>query len=211
MSTNECQNVFQDIQEGKKLRYAILKIIDGEIKLDKVGERESSHQEFFSNLQEKDDDGNDDCRYAIYNVCSSHVLLIFWCPESTKSDTKELYSSSVDAFKSFIGVRKYLYRIENIEMFEDIVADIKEIREKTLADAAKIAQANARGETSSLATTVSNPGCLECAARESEKHESLISCCKQTWYLFQKSIIYSLFLKKVKSVSKRLLLPDQKK
>ena len=36
MSTNECQNVFQDIQEGKNLRYAILKIIDGEIKLDKV-------------------------------------------------------------------------------------------------------------------------------------------------------------------------------
>ena len=38
MSTNECPNVFQGIQEGK-LRYAILKIIDGEIKLDKVRQK----------------------------------------------------------------------------------------------------------------------------------------------------------------------------
>ena len=44
-------------------------------------------------------------------------------------------------------MRKYLYRIENIEDFEDIVADINEVREKALEDAAKIAQAKARGKS----------------------------------------------------------------
>ena len=34
--TNECQNVYQAIQKDKKHRYAIFKIADGEICLDKV-------------------------------------------------------------------------------------------------------------------------------------------------------------------------------
>ena len=38
--TNECQNVYQEIQKDKKHRYAIFKIADGEICLDKVSTRE---------------------------------------------------------------------------------------------------------------------------------------------------------------------------
>ena len=34
--TNECQNTYQSIQKDKKFRYAIFKIADGEICLDKV-------------------------------------------------------------------------------------------------------------------------------------------------------------------------------
>ncbi len=34
--TNECQNTYQAIQKDKKFRYAIFKIADGEICLDKV-------------------------------------------------------------------------------------------------------------------------------------------------------------------------------
>ena len=44
-------------------------------------------------------------------------------------------------------MRKYPYRIENIEELEAIVADIEEIRKKALEDAAKIAQAKARGKS----------------------------------------------------------------
>ena len=44
-------------------------------------------------------------------------------------------------------MRKYLYRIKNIEEFEAIVELFKEVREKALEDAAKIAQANARGKS----------------------------------------------------------------
>ena len=48
-------------------------------------------------------------------------------------------------------MRKYLYsnlyRIKNIEDLEAIVAGFKEVREKALEDAAKIAQANARGKS----------------------------------------------------------------
>ena len=36
MANIECQKVFQEIQEGKKPRYAILKITDGEINVEKV-------------------------------------------------------------------------------------------------------------------------------------------------------------------------------
>ena len=36
MANIECQKVFQEIQEGKKRRYAILKITDGEINVEKV-------------------------------------------------------------------------------------------------------------------------------------------------------------------------------
>ena len=102
----------------------------------------------------KDDDGNDDCRYAIYNVCSSLVLLIFWCPESAKTETKALYSSSVDALEKAVGVCKPVRRIK---MFEDFVKEIKEIeklREETLAEAAKIGQANARGKSIPIATVL---------------------------------------------------------
>ena len=34
--TNECQDTYQTIQKDKKFRYAIFKIADGEICLDKV-------------------------------------------------------------------------------------------------------------------------------------------------------------------------------
>ena len=44
-------------------------------------------------------------------------------------------------------MRKYLYHIENIEEFEAIVELFEEVREKALEDAAKIAQANARGKS----------------------------------------------------------------
>ena len=103
-----------------------------------------------SNLQE-----NEDCRYALYNVCGSFVLCIFWCPESTKTDNKELYLSSEDAFFSFIGVRKGLHRIDNIETFETIVADMKDLREKTLEEATKISQANARGKSCPISSMMS--------------------------------------------------------
>ena len=36
--TNECQETYQTIQKDKKFRYAIFKIADGEICLDKVRE-----------------------------------------------------------------------------------------------------------------------------------------------------------------------------
>ena len=105
----------------------------------------------------KDEDGNDDCRYAIYNVCSaSYVLLFFWCPESSKTETKQLYSSSVDSLKKVIGVpkNKNVNSIEKIEKIEGIVADIKELWEMTLADAAaEIAQANARGKSSPISVS----------------------------------------------------------
>ena len=74
-------------------------------------------------------------------------LLIFWCPESAKKEAKELYSSFVIAFEKAIGVRKPIRHIETFEDLVKMIEEIKEFREKVLAEAEKISQTNARGKS----------------------------------------------------------------
>jgi cofilin len=118
--TNECQNVYQAIQKDKKFRYAIFKIDDSGIVLDKTGERNNTYDQFLDDLQVKDGD-NDDCRYAVYDYdyvqqaegteasYRSKLFLMSWCPDSAKIKKKMIYSSSFDTLKkAFVGVHKVI-------------------------------------------------------------------------------------------------------
>eukprot|EP00095_Tigriopus_kingsejongensis_P007305 maker-scaffold431_size173393-snap-gene-0.21 protein:Tk07305 transcript:maker-scaffold431_size173393-snap-gene-0.21-mRNA-1 annotation:"conserved hypothetical protein" len=118
--TNECQTTYQAIQKDKKFRYAIFKIADGEICLDKTGDRANTYDQFLDDVQVKDGD-NDDCRYAVYDYdyvqqaegteasYRSKLFLMAWCPDSAKIKKKMIYSSSFDTLKkAFVGVHKVI-------------------------------------------------------------------------------------------------------
>lgn len=118
--TNECTETYQVIQKDKKYRYAIFKIQDGEIHLDKTGDRNSTYEQFMTEIQVKDGD-NDDCRYAVYDYDyvqeaegteASHrskLFLMSWCPDTAKIKKKMIYSSSFDNLKkAFVGVHKVI-------------------------------------------------------------------------------------------------------
>lgn len=118
--TNECLNTYSDIQQGRKHRYAIFKILNGEIVLDKVGDRANSYEDYLGDLQQKD--GNaDDCRYAVYDyeytitpegaeaTNKNKLFLMLWCPDTAMIKKKMIYSSSFDTLKkAFNGVHKVI-------------------------------------------------------------------------------------------------------
>lgn len=118
--TEECQKTYQTIQKDKSHRYAIFKIADGQICLDKIGDRDNNWDKFLDDIQVKDGD-NDDCRYAVYDYdyvqqaegteasYRSKLFLLSWCPDSAKIKKKMIYSSSFDTLKkAFVGVHKVI-------------------------------------------------------------------------------------------------------
>merc|ERR1712117_527351 len=118
--TEECQKTYQSIQKDKSHRYAIFKIADGQICLDKTAPRESTWEQFQDDIQVKDGE-NDDCRYAVYDYdyvqqaegteasYRSKLFLMSWCPDTAKIKKKMIYSSSFDTLKkAFVGVHKVI-------------------------------------------------------------------------------------------------------
>jgi len=118
--TEECQKTYQSIQKDKSHRYAIFKIADGQICLDKVAPRENTWEQFQDDIQVKDGE-NDDCRYAVYDYdyvqqaegteasYRSKLFLMSWCPDTAKIKKKMIYSSSFDTLKkAFVGVHKVI-------------------------------------------------------------------------------------------------------
>jgi len=118
--TEECQKTYQSIQKDKSFRYAIFKIADGQINLDKTAPRDSNWEQFQDDIQVKDGE-NDDCRYAVYDYdyvqqaegteasYRSKLFLMSWCPDTAKIKKKMIYSSSFDTLKkAFVGVHKVI-------------------------------------------------------------------------------------------------------
>merc|ERR1719435_259884 len=64
--TEDCMNVYNEIQKGKKHRYAIFVIRSGEIHVEKKGEKDNTYANFLVDIQQKDGD-KDDCRFAVYS------------------------------------------------------------------------------------------------------------------------------------------------
>merc|ERR1712203_1283677 len=68
----------------------------GKIKIDKIGDRANTYDDFLGDLMVKDGDA-DDCRYAIYDYeyvvhsqgtepsNRSRLFLVAWCPDSAPS------------------------------------------------------------------------------------------------------------------------------
>jgi len=116
---SECKLVYDEVQSKKKHRYVTFKIVeDKAIKVDKIGTRESTYDEFLTDLCAKDGEA-DDCRYAIYDFefvvqsagaeasNRSKLILISWCPDTARIKKKMIYSASFETLKkAFTGVQK---------------------------------------------------------------------------------------------------------
>merc|ERR1712158_311594 len=128
-----------DIKKHSKYLYAIFIIKDGEIVVEKYGEKDKGNYEsFLKDLAVKDENGKDACRYAFYDyeyqfnpqggdsVMRSKLFLLNWCPETSAIRNKMLYASSFDSLKrAFEGVK-----ILQANDFSDIEKDAveKELR-----------------------------------------------------------------------------------
>jgi len=134
--TESCMTSYTDIQKGKKNRYAIFLIKDGQIDVEKIGERNNGYSDFLNDLHQKDGDA-DDCRYGLYDyeykynpdgaesTFKSKMFLMSWCPDSSRIKKKMLYSSSFDTLKrAFVGVHKVIQANDKSDCAQDVVEDI---------------------------------------------------------------------------------------
>jgi len=133
------KHAYDDIKKHSKYLYAIFIIKDGEIVVEKYGEKDKGNYEsFLKDLAVKDENGKDACRYAFYDyeyqfnpqggdsVMRSKLFLLNWCPETSAIRNKMLYASSFDSLKrAFEGVK-----ILQANDFSDIEKDAveKELR-----------------------------------------------------------------------------------
>ena len=62
----QCKVIHDEVQIKKKHRYVTFMIDGGKIKIDKIGDRANTYDDFLGDLMQKDGDA-DDCRYAIYD------------------------------------------------------------------------------------------------------------------------------------------------
>merc|ERR1712059_11797 len=133
-----CMEVYTEIMKGKKHRYAIFLIKDGQIELEKLGELTNEYNDFLKDLQQKDG-VKDDCRYALYDYqyqyvpegadaqTKSKMFLLAWCPDSSAIKKKMLYSSSFDTLKkAFVGVAKVIQSNDQSEVEQSAIE--KELR-----------------------------------------------------------------------------------
>merc|ERR1711971_290430 len=136
------------IKKHSKYLYAIFIIKDGEIVVEKYGEKDKgTYDSFLKDLAVKEEVGKDKdgkpilkdaCRYAFYDyeyqfnpqggdsVMRSKLFLLNWCPETSPIKWKMLYASSFDSLKrAFEGVK-----ILQANDFSDIEKDAveKELR-----------------------------------------------------------------------------------
>ena len=134
--TENCMTVYNEIQKGKKHRYAIFVIKNGEIDVEKLGEKGNTYEQFLVDLQQKDE-GKDDCRYGVYDYeykfapegadaqFKSKIFLLCWCPDSSAIKKKMLYSSSFDTLKrAFVGVHKVIQANGHDEVEQSAVEEV---------------------------------------------------------------------------------------
>jgi len=133
--SQECKNSFDDVKKGKKHRYVIFFIEDEKtIKVETVGDREASYDDFLTDLNKG---GEGECRYGLYDFEYLHqcqgttetskkqkLFLMSWCPDNAKIKKKMLYSSSFDALKkALVGVHKYIQATDASEASRESVEE----------------------------------------------------------------------------------------
>ena len=94
--------------------------MDGKIDVEKIGGKDSTYDEFLTDLKKTGDGGKRDCRYAAYDFeyvfqpqgtvdsqNKSKLFILCWCPDDSPVKRKMLYSSSFDTIKrAFTGYKK---------------------------------------------------------------------------------------------------------
>ncbi|KAG2534223.1 actin-depolymerizing factor 3 [Panicum virgatum] len=125
---DDCMLKFGELQSKRLHRFIVYKMDDKfkEIIVDKVGDRETSYEDFTNSLPEND------CRYAIYDfdfvtaedVQKSRIFYILWSPSTAKVKSKMLYASSNQKFKSGLnGIQVELQATDASEISLDEIKD----------------------------------------------------------------------------------------
>jgi len=135
---DESKKIYESMQSKKTTEHRFLTFHiqnDVEIVVDKKGPRDASFSDFVDAMRQKDGN-NDDCRYGVLDyeftleaqgTEASHrdaIVLIMYCPESSKVKKKMLYSSSFDTVKkAFLGVKKAFNINDESDLNEEFVKE----------------------------------------------------------------------------------------
>ena len=126
------------LQKDHMHRFILFKIENcKEIVVDKTGDRSASVEDLFAALREKDEYGNDQCRYAVLDYeftidaigdGSSYresILLIMYCPDTARIKNKMIYSSSFHSLKrTLVGVKRSVNINNDSGLSEEHMKDI---------------------------------------------------------------------------------------
>lgn len=132
----EAKTIYEEVKRDKKYRYVIYHIKDEKvIEVESKGPRNATYAEFLKELQKF----KTECRYCLFDFPASvpsegagdkssmsvdRLVLMSWCPETSKIKPKMLYSSSFDALKkALVGVYKYVQACDYDEASEDAIQD----------------------------------------------------------------------------------------
>lgn len=105
------------------------------IDVESTGPRDANYSDFLEQLQKF----KTDCRYCVFDfpaqvavegsqektsMSVDRLVLMTWCPESSKIKQKMLYSSSYDALKkALVGVYKYVQACDFEEASQEAIED----------------------------------------------------------------------------------------
>lgn len=132
----EAKTVYEEVKKDKKFRYIIYHIKDEKvIDVESTGPRDAKYSDFLEKLQ----NFKSECRYCVFDFPASvsvegsgdktsmsvdRLVLMTWCPESSKIKQKMLYSSSYDALKkALVGVYKYVQACDFEEASQEAIED----------------------------------------------------------------------------------------
>lgn len=130
----EAKTVYEEVKKDKKYRYIIYHIKDEKvIDVESTGPRDAKYSDFLEQLQKF----KSECRYCVFDfparveasgdgtsMSVDRLVLMTWCPESSKIKQKMLYSSSYDALKkALVGVYKYVQACDFEEASQEAIED----------------------------------------------------------------------------------------
>lgn len=134
--SSEAKTVYDQVKKDKKFRYIIYHIKDERvIDVESTGVRDAKYSDFLEQLQKF----KSECRYCVFDFPANvsvegsgdkssmsvdRLVLMTWCPESSKIKQKMLYSSSYDALKkALVGVYKYVQACDFEEASQEAIED----------------------------------------------------------------------------------------
>lgn len=132
----EAKTVYEEVKKDKKFRYIIYCIKDERvIEVESTGPRDATYSDFLVQLRKFDHE----CRYCVFDFPANvsvegsgdktsmsvdRLVLMTWCPESSKVKQKMLYTSSYDALKkALVGVYKYVQACDFEEASQEAIED----------------------------------------------------------------------------------------
>jgi len=130
---DDCKLKYEEIKKDKKHRYVIYYIKDEkQIEVEHLGPRAATYEDFLTALQSE---GPLACRYGLFDFEYSHqcqgtteatkkqkLFLMNWCPDTAKTRSKMLNTSSFDALKKvLVGVHKTIQATDPSECCYDAV------------------------------------------------------------------------------------------